>query len=83
MYKQQFETIDDLKAAIQKKISIIKPTILESVITNSNNRLDKIIEKQESHCENSTANFESCTFTLSHVNNCEINLTQVSNNKNH
>ena len=31
VYKQQFDTIADLKAAIQNKSSIIKPTVLESV----------------------------------------------------
>ena len=32
VYRQQFETIADLKAAIQNKSSIIKPTVLESVV---------------------------------------------------
>ena len=51
VYKQQFETIDDLKTEIQNKISIIKPTVLESVVSSFENRLDKIIEKEGSHFE--------------------------------
>ena len=45
--RKQFEIIADLKVAIQNKISIIKPTVLESVLTS----LDKIIKKEESHFE--------------------------------
>ena len=47
MYRQQFETIADLKAAIKNKISIIKPTVLESVVTSFKNRLDKISKKRK------------------------------------
>ena len=79
MYRQQFETIADLKAAIQNNISINKPTVLESAVTSSENHLDKIIEKKVI-CKKITPNFEKCTFTLAHVSNCEINPTQVINN---
>ena len=49
VYRQQFEIIADSKAAIKNKISIIKSTVLESVVTSFENRMDKIIEKKESH----------------------------------
>ena len=49
MHRQQFDTIVDLKAAIQNKISIIEPTVLESVVTSFENRLDKIIKKKGTH----------------------------------
>ena len=51
MCRQQFETIADLKAAIQKKISIIETTALEAVVTSFENHLDKIIEKKGSYSE--------------------------------
>ena len=60
VYRQQFETIADLKAAIQNKISIIKLTVLESVVTSFENLLDIIIDKKEVILKNITANFESC-----------------------
>ena len=47
----KFETIADLKAAIQNKISIMKPTVLESVVKNFVNCSDRIIEKKGSHVE--------------------------------
>ena len=49
VHRQQFDTIVDLKAAIQNKISIIEPTVLESVVTSFENRLDKIIKKKGTH----------------------------------
>ena len=45
MYRQQFQTIADLKAVIRNKISIIRPTVLESVVTSFENLLDEIIVK--------------------------------------
>ena len=50
--KPIFKThVTHVKAAIQNKISIIKPTVLESAITTFENRLDKIIEKKGNHFE--------------------------------
>ena len=51
MYVQPFETIANLKTAIQNKISIPKLTVLESVVTSFKNCLNKIIEKKESRFE--------------------------------
>ena len=51
VYRQRFETITGLKVAIQNKISIIKPTVLESVVTGFENHLDKMMENKGSHFE--------------------------------
>ena len=42
----------------------------------------KLLTRKGIILNNITVNFESCTFTMSHVNNCEINSTQVINNWN-
>ena len=49
--RQQFQTISDFRAAIQNKSSIIKPTVLESVVTSFENRLYKIDKKKGDHFE--------------------------------
>ena len=41
VYRQQFDTIADTKAAIKNKISTIKPTVLDPVVTSFENRLKK------------------------------------------
>ena len=42
----------------------------------------KLLKRKGVILKNITANFKSCTFTMSHANNCGINPTQVINNKN-